>query len=372
MRRSRREILFQLAIAAMAGPLSAGRAVAFGDWPLAAPAEAGFAPGLGEQLDAGVAEGRFENLHAVLVVRHGRLVLERYYAGEDERWGRRRGRVEFGPQQLHDLRSVTKSVVGLLYGIALGEGGVPPPEAPLLAQFPEYPALAEDPLRNRMTVEHALSMKLGTEWDEEISYADPRNSEHAMELAEDRYRFALDRPMAAEPGSRWTYNGGATALLARLIEKGCGCSLAEFAEAKLFRPLGIRTFEWVRGADGAFIAASGLRLPPRDLARIGQLVLDGGRWDGAQLVPADWLKRSFETRAELDDLDYGYQWWLGKQSPGRRRWIGAFGNGGQRLWLSPGLDLMVVVLAGNYNSPDAWKLPVAIVTEVVLPSLAPR
>jgi CubicO group peptidase (beta-lactamase class C family) len=95
------------------------------DLPRATLAEAGFAPDLGERLDDGVHDGRLQNLHAVLVVRGGRLVLERYYEGEDERWGRPRGRVAFGPDELHDLRSITKSIVGLLYGIALAEGKVP-------------------------------------------------------------------------------------------------------------------------------------------------------------------------------------------------------------------------------------------------------
>jgi CubicO group peptidase (beta-lactamase class C family) len=338
--------------------------------PGATAAEAGFAPDLGERLDAGVRDGRFENLHAVLVLRGGRLVLERYYAGEDERWGRARGRVAFGPDDLHDLRSITKSVVGLLYGIALAEGEVPPLDASLLDQFPEYPDLAGDPMRRRMTVAHALSMTLGTEWDEGLSYADPRNSEHAMELAKDRYRFVLDRPMVAEPGTRWVYNGGATALLGRLIAKGSGRSLRAYAREKLFAPLGIAEYEWVQGQDGEFIAASGLRLRPRDLAKIGQLVLDGGRWEGRQIVPADWLERSFRTQAKIDDtLDYGYQWWLGPQPADGQRWVAGFGNGGQRLSVMRRLDLVMVVMAGNYNQPDAWKLPVAIMTEIVIPAV---
>ena len=334
------------------------------DWPSATLAEAGFAPDLGDRIDAGVREGRYENLHGVVVVRGGNLVLERYYEGEDEIWGRSQGRVAFGPDTLHDLRSVTKSIVGLLYGIALTDGVVPAPEALLIDHFPEYPDLAEDPMRRRITVAHTLSMMMGTEWDERLPYWDPRNSEHAMELADDRYRFVLDRRMVAEPGSQWTYNGGATAVLSRLIAAGSGQSLRDYAEARLFGPLGIGDYEWVRGSDGEFIAASGLRLRPRDLARIGQLVLDGGRWDGAQIVPADWLARSFETRATVDDLGYGYQWWLGPQTTDGPDWIAGFGNGGQRLLVVPDADLVVVVTAGNYNQPDAWQLPVAITREI--------
>lgn len=353
----------------MAAFTSQARAPGSNAWPRAGLAEAGFAPDLGERLDAAVRDGRLENLHAVLVARSGRLVVERYWEGEDEIWGRPRGRVRFDAATLHDLRSVTKSVVGLLYGIALAEGAVPPPEAPLLEQFPAYPELAREVLRSRMRVEHALTMTLGTRWDEGLSYADPRNSEHAMELAPDRYRYALDRPMVAAPGERWTYNGGATALLGALIAKGTGRSLDAYAAEALLEPLGITRAAWVRGADGRPVAASGLRLRPRDLARIGQLVLDRGRRGDRQIVPAAWLERSFRRHADAGELAYGYHWWLEGGQDGPPRWIAALGNGGQRLFVSPGLDMVVVVMAGNYNRPDAWKVPVAVITEHVLAAL---
>ena len=339
-------------------------------WPTASLAESGFSDDLGEKIDTGVADGRFAGLHSVLLVRHGKLVLERYYEGEDEVRGRPRGTVDFGPEDLHDLRSVTKSIVGLLYGIALAEGSVPSLDTPLLDAFPEYPDLADEPQRLRMIVAHALSMQLGTEWDESLSYADPRNSEIAMDRAPDRYRYVLDRPIVAEPGTRWTYNGGATAVLARLIEKETGQLLADYAEEKLFTPLGIDTYQWAKGRDGAYIAASGLRLRPRALARIGQMMLDGGRWEGRQVVPEDWLARSFETQAEVDEqIDYGYQWWLGKPPPEGPRWVGAFGNGGQRLQIMPRGNMLMVVTAGNYNQPDAWKVPVSVLLDAVLPSI---
>jgi CubicO group peptidase (beta-lactamase class C family) len=339
------------------------------DLPSVTLAEAGFAPDLGERLDAGVHDGRLRNLHAVLVVRGGKLALERYYEGEDERWGWPRGRVAFGPDELHDLRSITKSIVGQLYGMALAEGKVPPLEASLIERFPEYQDLSADPMRRRMTVAHALSIMLGMEWNEALSY-EPRNSEHVMELAEDRYRFVLGRPMVAEPGTQWAYNGGATALLAKLIAKGSGRSLCAYAQEKLLAPLGIAEFDWVQGQDREFSAASGLRLRPRDLARIGQLVLDGGRWRGAQIVPADWLEQSFRTQAKVNDVvDYGYHWWLGPRPASGQRWVAGIGNGGQRLAIMRRLDLVLVVMAGNYNQPDAVNLPVAITTEFVVPAL---
>lgn len=350
----------------MALSLGGPAAAADGAWPRATPAEAGFAPDVAERLDARFDKGDFKNLHSVVVARGGKLVFERYYKGPDERWGDSLGEVTFTPELKHDLRSVSKSIVSLLYGIALSEGEAPALDRSLVELFPEYEDLAAEERRRRMTVADALTMRMGTEWNEDLPYTDPRNSEIAMEMAPDRYRFVLDRPMVAEPGTVWAYNGGATAILARLIALGSGKPLFDYAQEKLLRPLGIKDAEWVAGFDGEAAAASGLRLRPRDLARIGQLVLNDGRWDGKQVVPADWLKASFTPRARaFEDVEYGYQWWLGSSRP----WISGIGNGGQRLYIAPQFDLVVVVMAGNYNRPDAWKVPVAVIAEVVLPSL---
>jgi hypothetical protein len=166
---------------------------------------------ISERLDDAVRSGLVPNVHVVLASRAGHIVLERYFSGADESWGTPLGSVTFGPDTLHDLRSVTKSIVGLLYGIALDRGLVPSPDAPLLAQFPEYPDLAADPQRAHLTVMNALNMTLGMEWDEQRPYTDPKNSEIAMERAPDRYRFVLDRPFVAAPGERWIYSGSRSA-----------------------------------------------------------------------------------------------------------------------------------------------------------------
>lgn len=232
-------------------------------WNVITAAEAGFSSSLDENFEIARQAGVLPNLHGVVAARGGRLFFERYLAGPDS--GRSPlGIVRFRPETLHDMRSVSKSVVGLLYGIAQAVGRVPGPEANLLAQFPEYPDLSDDAARCSLTVRHALTMTLGTEWDElTISYLDPRNGETAMNNAQDRYRYVLERPVVTPPGERWCYNGGATAVLARLIEKGTRRPLHEFAREALFEPLQIESTEWRRGTDGEPVAASGLRMTPR-------------------------------------------------------------------------------------------------------------
>lgn len=256
-------------------------------WIKATPEEAGFAANLERRLAAGLESGLLLPMHTVAMSRAGKLVLEQYYEGEDESWGDTLGRVSFGPEVLHDLRSVTKSVVGLLYGIALERGLVPPVEAPVIDAFPEYPDLVADPARRKITVEHTLNMTMGMEWDENRPYTDPANSEIAMEMAPDRYRFILDRPIVGEPGQDWIYSGGAVALIGALIERGTGKRLPDFAREALFEPMGISDFHWLAGSDGVASPASGLRLTAPDLLRIGAMLIDGGRYEGRQVVPED-------------------------------------------------------------------------------------
>ena len=261
--------------------------------------------------------------------------------GEDEAWGRKLGQVTFGPTVLHDLRSVTKSIVGMLYGIALADGKVPPPEARLYDQFPEYADLAKQPGRERLTVAHVLSMTVGFEWDElTIPYGDPRNSEIAMELSPDRYRYVLDRPIAGEPGVKWTYNGGCTALLGRLITQGTGDKLPDYARRVLFDPMGLGPTEWSNGLQGEAAAASGLRMRPPDLLRIGQMVLAGGAWQGRQIVPAK-LARAID-HVPPSTIDGPFRLRLALVSwaevppgaPGQGQGIiSGIGWGGQRLFL---------------------------------------
>ncbi|MFE1600798.1 serine hydrolase domain-containing protein [Methylobacterium sp. ID0610] len=336
---------------------------------------------LAARIDHAVAEERVWNLHGVVVLRGGRTVLERYFEGEDNARGRPLGRVGFGPETLHDLRSVSKSVVGLLYGIALARGQVPPPQAPLSAAFPEHADLAGRPGRDRITVEHALTMTLGLDWDETSrSYADPENSEIAMDQAPDPIRFVLERPVVRPPGERFTYCGGATALLARLIARGTGQSLHAFAREALFDPLGLGPSEWAAAPGGEPYAASGLRMTPRDLARIGTMVAGRGSVDGRQVVPAAWIAAATTPAVSVDEIRrFGYHWYVWDVGSGKplgwlpehldRVWA-CYGEGGQRLFVLPQRDLVVAVTAGNYLAEDQWIPPNRVLREIVLPGLS--
>jgi CubicO group peptidase (beta-lactamase class C family) len=220
-------------------------------------------------------------------------------------------------------------------------------------------------------------MTMGTDWDETSSfYDDPRNSEAAMDNAADRYRYILERRVIETPGAHWTYCGGATALLARLIAKGAGQTLHEFARQNLFDPLGMGPTEWASGQDGEPFAASGARMSVRDLARIGEMILQNGEAGGRSAVPADWVARCMTPAVSADEMRrYGYQWFLldvafGKPkgwAAGRleRMWL-AMGEGGQRLFIIRALQLVIAITAGNYGQHDQWIPPTRVLREIVL------
>ena len=331
-------------------------------WERASLEDMGITPDLPERLAQGVKSGALANLHGVAIVRRGKLVLESYFTGQDERWGTPLGTVAFNADTLHDVRSVSKSVVSLLYGIALEEGKVPSLNTPLLEAFPAYPDLAQDDRRRQIHIHHALSMTMGLEWNEDLPYSDPRNSEIAMERSADRYRYVLERPILTPPGEKWRYNGGTTALLGHLIAKGAGKPLLDFAREKLFTPLGIDKVEWTLGLNGEAAAASGLRMRPTDLAKIGQLLLQRGEWNGRTIVPGKWIAESLTSRAEsYEGLQYGYQWFLIKRRDGRASYMG-IGYGGQRLVVIPAPELAYVIFMGNYHRADQLNMVFAVQT----------
>jgi CubicO group peptidase (beta-lactamase class C family) len=326
------------------------------------------AQGLDARLLRGLATG-FEawpeaNVHAILMARNGSLVYERYFTGEDWAWATPLGRVTYDATMKHDIRSITKSVVSLVVGVGMARGWLRDLEAPVFSFFPEYADLCTAE-KAALTVRHLLTMATGLAWDEEIPYSNPENSERQMIEAADPLRYVLAQPLVRPPGHVYNYNGGATALLAAIVAKVSGDPIEVLTPRELFQPLGIADFDWVRYANGMANAASGLRLRPRDLAKIGQLVLGRGAWHSRQVVPAPWVAESLTPQINGTGLYfYGFQWWLGRSLVERREimWAAGVGWGGQRLFVVPSLDLIVVVLAGLYDNPALQP----IVGEVVL------
>lgn len=325
------------------------------------------------RLEQAIASGHIVGLHGMVLTRHGRTIAERYFSGRDYTWGVDLGVVDHGADTLHDLRSVTKSIVSLLYGIALERKMIPSPETPILDALPRYADLADE-TRRRITIADTLTMSMGTLWDETAPYTSDANSEIAMERSPDRLRYALDRPIVEPPGQSWTYNGGAAALIGAVIAEGAGRPIEDFAREALFEPLGIDRFEWVRSWDGVAAAASGLRLTARDLAKIGNLMLTGGRWNDRAIVSGGWIERATKSRfSATPDNGYGYFWWTGTSTLASGGdalpWYAGFGNGGQRLLVLPAAGVVLSTFFGNYDQPDFWLPPTRLWNDVILPAL---
>lgn len=341
------------------------------DWKIATQAEGGFDP---RKLCAMIDElDRLDsNIHGVVVVRHGSLIFEHYRAGPDERWGTDQGRVDHGPDVKHDLRSVSKSVTSLLVGIALDRKIISDVDQPVFTFFPDMAAL-RTPEKDRITLRHLLTMASGLTWDETRPYDREANDERRMIYSTDPYRFTLGKPVAAKPGAKWNYSGGDTQLLAGVLQRSSGTFIADFAKEALFTPLGIRDFEWLRmPGNGEPAADSGVRLRPRDMAKLGELVLRRGQWNKRQVVSQAWIDGSTRTHmAHFDtypSIGYGYQWWTDYEDKDGRRssWISAQGLGGQRIYIHPGLDLVVVITAGFYADDRQDTLPYQIFSTYVI------
>jgi len=356
-------------------------------WKTAAAESLGVDAGRLAALTASVRAWPELGVHAVLIERSGRLIYEEYFDGFDERWGTPLGRVSMAAGSIHDLRSITKSVVSALAGIALGDGAIKSLDQPLVEWFPEYPDLNTAD-RRRLTLAHVLGMSSGLEWNEDMPYTDPRNDEIRMTRDPDPLRYALSRAFAHDPGAEFNYNGGLVQAMAAVIQRAVKMPIQDYARKKLWEPLGIDTVEWVGDLAGMPNAASGLRLRGRDLAKFGSLYLHGGEWNGRRVLPADWVELStrrhfrFARQAGRDRsrtgpeaegaFGYAYFWWYScyPTSHGLVEARTAVGNGQQRIFVLPGLDMVVTILAGRYNDFTTGNtLATRILEEHVVPAV---
>lgn len=311
------------------------------EWPRSTPAEQGLDPEPLDSLVTKIRENReIRNIHSVLIVRNGYLVLEEYFAGHDA-------------DELHTLQSVSKSFTSALVGIAIDMGKIEGVDEKVLDFFPDLEKVENlDERKRRITLEDLLTMRSGTDYTE----GGPDTPHGQLNrMSRGWTQFVLDRPMINDPGTKFRYDSGAVILTSAILKARYGVHADAFAEQHLFKPLGIGRFDWFSNAEGHPHTGGGLDLRSQDMAKFGLLYLRQGRWEDEQVVPAAWVATSLSRHVTFErtrgrSVGYGYWWWVLPPDPdggGTQDIYGAFGFRGQYIFLVPEHDMVVVVTAGG-------------------------
>lgn len=350
--------------------MCASPSVSEDQWQIAEPESVGLDRAKLYTLVAKFEDWKEANLHGVVVTRHGKLAFERYFWGLDIKARNGPAIVDFNSATTHDLRSMMKSITALVVGAAIDQGMIADVDQAVLSFFPEYGDL-RTPEKDRITIRHLLTMSMGLAWNDEAPYT----NENTLISVPDPYRYVLSLPLVARPGSVWNYGGGATALIGGVLRRATGALFDELVASLLFDPLGILDVAWTRLSNGDPMNWCCCWLRPRDMAKIGQLVLDRGQWNGVPVVSETWVDAatSRQINTTLPGYSFGYQFWLGASSASGRKidWVAAAGQGGQRIFIVPALDLVTVVTAGNYYGKQnlATLVPQIVFDDYVLPAV---
>lgn len=271
-------------------------------------------------------------IDSISIVRNGYMVFDKY------------PRTLYDADREHIIHSCTKSFTSALVGIAIAEGYIPGVDSKLVDLLPNRTMDNLDTWKESVTLEHLLTMTSGFEWDEWTEpYSSSENSHYQMYTSGNPVQFYLDLPMAAEPGELWVYSSGASHLLGAIVAETTGVSLLEYAEQKLFTPLGISTADviWPIDNQGYYYGSGGVYMLPRDMAKFGYLYLNNGTWDGEQVVPSEWVQASAETIIHFSEYEgYSYQWWTYQSEDVDV--YSAVGFQGQNIFVVPELDMVVV------------------------------
>ncbi len=354
-------------------------------WPTASPTALGLNPAVLDSIDAEIKAGKYGYMDRMLVIRHGTVAFNRSYANDYDQLFRdsvathgslnmhdftspfnyyntwwhpyyRRG-------DLHSLQSVTKTVVSAVIGAAVLRGDFPSLETPILRYFDTTKVRNIDDRKRRVTIRHLLTMTGGFDWNESLPYTDPNNTATGLETSADWIAYTIDRPMMREPGTRFNYSSGESALLAHVFRQATGRDVEEYAAQFLFAPIGIDRWFWKRTPSGTADTEGGLYLTAEDLARVWYLFTQNGMWNGSQVVSAAWVKESttpaISTGTTPTAPKYGLKWWLYPDPLDATKfvWSGS-GFGGQFPMAFPDLDLVVVFNAWNILPRQGGSLPI--------------
>jgi len=360
---------FLFAAALALAPLSYAHAAP--DWASATPAAEGMSAEKLEAMSAAIKAGQFQKITSVLIARHGKLVFEAYYDDAQP---------EGGAEGRRNTRSATKTVTAMLAGAAIARGAIPNVDAPIKPYLKGRPPAANpDPRKDKVTVEDLMTMSSIAECDDENQFS--RGNEERMYLIEDWVGFYLDLPVRGFPewapkpeaspyGRAFSYCTAGVTTLGAVVQGAVGKPLPAFAHEALFGPLGIEGERWQISPLGLAQGGGGLGLRSRDLLKLGQLYLNGGKWDGKQVLPASFVAAATAPHANArPDTDYGYLIWL-QTFAGHKAWV-MNGSGGNKVAIVPDLDLVAVVTTVNFDVRQPHAISEKLLAEHVLAAAQP-
>jgi CubicO group peptidase (beta-lactamase class C family) len=297
-------------------------------WEISSPSSQGFDALALEKVYRTLSnEEQYPNLRSLLVIRNDKLVGEAYFKDHQDR------------ERIHAVMSVTKSITSLVAGIAFDRGYLASVDESLYEFIPEL--LDGDPHKRGITIHQILTMETGLEFDNDI---------HTGEMIYcngSSLEYILSKPMVFEPGTDWYYGDGNPQVMSGIITRVSGQTMEELAREFLFKPLGIQQYYWETHRDGLTLGGMGLWLKPRDMAKIGKLVLKGGNWEGMQVISNEWVSAS--TVRQATHRDYGYYWLTSENNS-----FWASGKGGQIIWVCREKQIVVVVTSDSFAK--SWLL----------------
>ncbi|MFC4765452.1 serine hydrolase domain-containing protein [Dyella koreensis] len=320
-------------------------------------------------LEGKLADKTYKGITSILVVQDGKLVYEGYFNGGSA-------------EQLNDIRSASKSVTSWLVGAAIDRGLIPSVQAKVYSYFPDkQPVQHPDARKQAITLEDLLTMSSMWECDDENQFSS--GNEERMYVSEDWLQFALDLPIkgfapwmtkpADSPhGRAFSYCTAGAFTAGAVVERATHKPLSAFAAEVLEKPLGITQSHWNTSPLGIGMGGGGTRYRSRDLAKLGELALDDGRWKGRQIVSADWVHHMLTVHAQArDDADYGYLWWCFRfpvKGVDQPAWAMS-GNGGNYVFVMPSQRLVAVVTSTAYNQRYAHPQTQEIFRDYILKAL---
>lgn len=307
---------------------------------------------------------KYQNIHSCILADKTSVPFENYFEGEDGKYGYRK----FNQDDLHELRSATKSITSIAIGICLDKGFLEGLETPATNYFSEYQNLFT-PEWDKITIKNLLTMTSGIKWTQSgTRKTDDIDSEKEMEKSESPIEFILSQPIESPTNSKFVYNSGNTVLLGKIVEEVSNMNFENFVNKYLFTPLGIEKYRWWDTVDNIYWTHAGLSMKPIDMCKIGQMLLNNGTYKSKPILSPKYI----EEMSSVQEVNkgYGYQFWRKTfeiKDKGFHSYYAA-GNGGQYIFVFPFDNLTVVFTGGNYHS-KLQDQPFDILYNEILPNI---